>query len=144
MSRRLIVATAFAALLATPLLAGQARAEMVTFHAKLDGASQVPPVTTSGSGMATATLDTKTDMLTYDITYSGLTGKPVAAHIHGPAPVGKNAGVLVPFKGSLASPMKGTLKLTAAQAKDVMDGMTYINIHTAMHKGGEIRGQLMK
>lgn len=144
MSRRLIIATAFASLLAAPLWAGSAHAKMVTFHATLDGAHQVPKVTTKATGKATATLDTSTDMLSYDITYSGLSGAATGAHIHGPAPVGKNAGVLVDFKDPVTSPVKGKVKLTAAQAKDMLAGLTYVNIHTQAHKGGEIRGQLTK
>jgi hypothetical protein len=40
--------------------------------------------------------------------------------------------------------MKGSATLTDAQAKDLMDGMMYFNIHTAVHKPGEIRGQMEK
>jgi hypothetical protein len=50
----------------------------------------------------------------------------------------------VPFEGSLASPIKGSATLTEAQAADLLAGKYYINIHTAAHKGGEIRGQVEK
>ncbi len=40
--------------------------------------------------------------------------------------------------------MKGSASLTDSEAKDLMEGMMYFNIHTAEHKGGEIRGQLEK
>lgn len=144
MSRRMIVATAFAALLAAPLLAASAQAETVTFHAKLDGAHEVPANKTKGSGMATVVLDTATHKITYTVSFSGLTGPATAGHIHGPAAPGKNAGVLVPFAKAPTSPIKGSATLTSAQQADMMKGMTYVNIHTAMHKGGEIRGQLTK
>ena len=50
---------------------------------------------------------------------------------------------MVPITGSLDSPIKGSAKLTDEQAKALTDGMMYFNVHTAAHKGGEIRGQLM-
>ena len=68
------------------------------------------------------------------------------AHIHGPAAEGKNAGVEVWLskKGAAASsPIKGEATLTADEAKQMMAGDTYVNVHTAAHPGGEIRGQIM-
>jgi hypothetical protein len=63
-------------------------------------------------------------------------------HFHGPAAVGANAGVIVPFQGSVESPIKGKATITADQAKDLLAGMWYINIHTKENPGGEIRGQV--
>ena len=42
------------------------------------------------------------------------------------------------------SPAKGTATLTDAQAADLMAGNWYVNVHTAEHRGGEIRGQVTK
>jgi hypothetical protein len=50
----------------------------------------------------------------------------------------------VPFSGSPASPIKGSATLTDAQISDLEAGRTYINLHTANNKGGEIRGQLVR
>jgi hypothetical protein len=124
------------------LLWGAARADQINFKADLSGASEVPPVTTAAKGTATASLDTATKTLTWTVTYSGLT--PTAGHIHGPAAPGVNAGVLVPFSGGMASPIKGSATLTDAQISDLEGGRTYINLHTAENKGGEIRGQLVR
>jgi hypothetical protein len=66
------------------------------------------------------------------------------AHIHGPAAVGANAGVVVPFKAPVTSPITGTATLTDAQMADLEAGKYYANVHTAANPGGEIRGQLMK
>ncbi len=120
-----------------------AQAAQEQFKATLTTASEVPPKTTDGKGAATATLDTATKKLTYNVTYSGLTGPATAAHIHGPAAVGKNAGVLVPLT-PVATPIAGTVTLTDAQIADLEAGNTYINVHTAANPGGEIRGQLTK
>jgi hypothetical protein len=135
-------ALAISGLFALGLAVGGAQAATKTFKATLNNASEVPPTTGGGSGAATATLDTATDTLRWDVTYSGLSGPALAAHIHGPAEPGKNAGVVVPFKGGLASPIKGSQKLTPAEVTALEAGKYYVNIHTAANKGGEIRGQL--
>jgi hypothetical protein len=124
------------------LFSGAARADQIDFKADLSGASEVPPVTSAGKGTATASLDTATKTLNWTVTYSGLT--PTAGHIHGPAAPGANAGVLVPLTGGLVSPIKGSATLTDAQISDLEAGRTYVNLHTADNKGGEIRGQLVR
>ena len=126
------------------LSASPAWAEMVKMSATLDGAQQVPPVETAGKGTADITFDTDTKKLDWTVEYSGLTEAPAAAHLHGPAAKGENAGVQVPFEGPLASPIKGSATLTDAQAADLLAGKYYVNIHTPAHKDGEIRGQVEK
>jgi hypothetical protein len=65
------------------------------------------------------------------------------AHFHGPAPAGKNAGVVIPIPmDKLASPIEGQATLTAAQESDLLAGNWYFNVHTAKNPGGEIRGQV--
>ncbi len=136
---RFLVVGAFALCLAS----GAASAATKVFNATLDGASEVPPTTSTGTGTATATLNTATRQLSWSVTYSGLTGPAMAAHIHGPAAVGKNGPVAIPFTGNLASPIKGAKTLTVAQMRTLEAGKYYVNIHTAANKAGEIRGQLM-
>jgi len=133
-------AAAIAALLA---FAVPGYAETVKFKADLTGASEVPPNTSKATGTVTATYDTATKQLSWKGSYSGLSGPATAAHFHGPAPAGKNAGVAVPIKES-ASPFEGSATLTDAQAADLMGGNWYVNIHTDANKGGELRGQLAK
>src|ERR1700756_4155107 len=91
-----------------------------------------------------ATLDTATKTPRLGVEYSGLSGSATAAHIHGPADPGKDAGVVVPFTGNLASPIKGSAILTDAQISQLENGKWYINIRTAANKAGEIRGQLVR
>jgi hypothetical protein len=137
----------FAASIAVSVLAlsvASAGAEMITYKADLTGAAETPPTDSKGTGTLSATYDTATKTLTWTVNYSGLTGPAIAAHFHGPAPVGKPAPIEVPLKAPLESPMKGSATLTAEQAKDLTTGMMYFNIHTAEHKPGEIRGQLEK
>lgn len=110
--------------------------------ARLSGASEVPPVMGSGSGSVHASLNSATNLLTWTITYTDLSGALTAAHLHGPAMAGESAGVVLALSGSLASPIVGSATLTPAQATDLMAGRWYLNLHTAANPGGEIRGQI--
>jgi hypothetical protein len=126
--------------------ATMAQAAPMSLTVPLTGAQEVPPPQTSGSGTANLTYDSSTRVLTWSITYSGLTGPATMAHIHGPAPEGKNAGVEIWLskRGSEAtSPITGKATLTPAQANQLMGGDMYINVHTQAHPAGEIRGQIM-
>jgi len=129
------------ALAAALLTAGAVQAQTVRFNAALTGPQEVPANTSPGAGSVEATLDTATKTLTYTATYSGLTGTATAAHFHGPAAPGANAPPVV-MVAKLASPIKGSAKLTDAQIADLTSGKWYFNVHTAAHPGGEIRGQL--
>ncbi len=138
--RSTAAAIAFAGALA---LATPSMAAMMNFKASLNGKSEVPANTTAGTGTVTATYDTDSKKITWKGSYSGLTGPATAAHFHGPAPAGKNAGVMVPISPNGPS-FEGSATLNDAQAKALMDGDIYVNIHTAANKAGEIRGQLTK
>jgi len=125
------------------LFSSGVRAETVAFSAMLNGATEVPAKTTEGKGTATGSLDTTSKALTYNVEYARLSGPATAAHFHGPAEPGANAGVVMPFP-TPASPIKGTATLTDAQMADLMAGRWYANIHTAANPAGEIRGQLVR
>ena len=122
--------------------AGQASAEKL--KATLSGASEVPANTSKGTGTVDANYDAASKKLTWKLTYSGLTGPATAAHFHGPADAGKNAGVAVPIPNATSSPAEGSATLTDAQAADLLAGKYYVNVHTAANPGGEIRGQVTK
>lgn len=122
--------------------AGPASAEKL--KATLSGKSEVPATTSSGTGTADLDYDAASKKLSWTITYSGLSGPVTAAHFHGPAEPGKNAGVAVAIPNATSSPVKGSATLTDAQAADLLGGKYYINIHTAANPGGEIRGQVTK
>jgi hypothetical protein len=121
--------------------AGAASATTVHFSTALKGADEVPANTTKGKGQVKATLDSKTKVFSYTVTYSGLTGPAVAAHFHGPADAGANAPPIIAM-AKLPSPIKGSETLTDDQVKDLTGGKWYFNVHTSANPGGEIRGQL--
>lgn len=130
--------------IALALTAGPAWAETASYKAELKGASEVPPTASAGTGSVTATFDTTNKKLFWKGTVSGLTGNATAAHFHGPADVGKNAGVLIPVTGVTSGAFEGSAMLTDEQAKALAAGQIYFNVHTAANPGGELRGQVMK
>ena len=75
-------------------LAGPASAALLQFHANLDTAQEVPPKAGTGGGEALITLDSATRLLSYTVTFDGLSGPATAAHFHGPAAKGTNAGAV--------------------------------------------------
>jgi CHRD domain-containing protein len=133
---------AMLALGANVAFAGPAFAEKM--KATLDGKSEVPPNASTGTGTADIDYDAATKKLSWKLTYSGLSGPATAAHFHGPAEPGKNAGVAVAIPNATETPAEGSAILTDAQAADLMAGKYYVNVHTAANPGGEIRGQVTK
>jgi hypothetical protein len=122
-----------------------AHAATITLKADLKASAEVPAKDSAGTGTLTATLDTETNEFKYHVEFSGLTGAVVAAHFHGPAAVGANAKPQLPIKISpITSPIDGKATVTSEQAKDLLDGKWYLNLHTSANPGGEIRGQVVK
>jgi len=125
--------------------------------------NEVPAATNStGSGGELVgdgiVYDTDTGMLSLAIGYGSalqfenLTGAAIAAHIHGPAPVGSNATVIVSlanlhfvsFTGATnGGVIQGVVMVPGGLEQDLLDGLWYVNIHTEAYPGGEIRGQLI-
>jgi hypothetical protein len=138
------------------------------FEANLRGSAEVPANNSAGTGLFTATLDTATNVLSWTMTVSGLSANINNGHIHGPAAVGVNAGVIINFNpannqipgstfsalGATSGGATGTRTLGSAiitgqitgdsLKKYLLGGLTYVNIHTTALPGGEIRGQLLK
>ncbi len=136
--------TLVACLSTLALLASTAsHADMLNLGATLSGAAEVPPNTSAGMGQLQAEFDKATKTLRYTLRYSGLSGPVKAAHFHGPAEAGKNAGVALGINNAGESPVQGSAVLTADQAADLLAGKWYVNLHTAANPGGEVRGQVI-
>jgi hypothetical protein len=137
--RTLVTAAALA------LVSIAAHAATIRLTGDLKASAEVPPKDSAGTGTVTATLDTETNEFKYHVEFSGLTGPVVAAHFHGPAAAGANAKPQLPIKTSpITSPIDGTATLTPEQAKELVNGRWYFNLHTSANPGGEIRGQILK
>ena len=110
--------------------------------AKLSAGAErpAPKGAASATGVFTATLNGSS--LSWRLTFSHLTGKAAAAHIHIGRP-GVAGPVAVPLCGPCASGAHGTVRLDSKTKAAVLSGRTYVNVHTARNAAGEIRGQLL-
>jgi hypothetical protein len=119
-----------------------------TFTAVLTSGQEPPPNTNASKafGVASVLFNAATGDLCFSISYddSLLTSAETNAHFHAPGPPGVNAPVVVQLP-SPGSPKNGCVPTTLAedQRLSLFQGLWYINIHTAMHPGGEIRGQVI-
>ncbi|OGA19148.1 MAG: hypothetical protein A3G25_06565 [Betaproteobacteria bacterium RIFCSPLOWO2_12_FULL_63_13] len=102
----------------------------------------------SGYGSVTALYDTATKTLVYSIVYQlNPEATATAAHFHGPAALGSNAGVAIGLPTQPtgnAGKLTGSVTLTAAQEAELLAGNWYVNIHSSLSSGGELRAQLLE
>jgi|GEM_PF-461612 len=139
---RLAAGLLAAALLASGAWAGAARADTLPVRGHFMAEGKAAGAGSHVKGHVSGSFDTGSDVLSYTVTYSGLSGPVVAAHFHGPAAPGVSAGVLQPIPAPYDSPIKGEVTLTADQAADLTKGLVYVNLHTAANPMGEARAQL--
>lgn len=147
---------AIAAVAAFPLYAGAAT---VTHSFNLDGTQEVPPNTSSAAGSAQLTIDDVLGTLTFFMAAFDLDGVPVGLHIHA-APIGVDGAIVydlgavvdsagpvtigpfaVPASVAMAVVSK-PIDLGLAAAINSSPSLFYVNLHTDVFPGGEIRGQI--
>lgn len=137
---RIRAVTAIACLALAPV----ASADVWTFHDMLDGLQENPPNASPATGMAMGTYDDATNMLSIQIVASGFVANISAAHIH-TAPAGVNGPVtffLTGATGGTTYSANDMFNLTPAQETTFLAGGMYVNIHSSVFPGGEIRSQL--
>jgi hypothetical protein len=148
------------------------RADILRYDAFLDGPSESPPNASPGTGFTVIDIDTTLNTMRVQVWFSGLLAPSTASHIHAATaiPGAGTAGVAttVPtFTGFPLGVTSGTydhtfdmLSLssynpayvtanggTAATAEvalfaSIAAGTSYLNIHSTVDPGGEIRGFL--
>src|SRR5436305_15234417 len=124
-----VAACAAMGLFATGLGLGATGSGTLRLSAKLDPRHESPaPRAAHGSGLCTATLAGRS--LTWRLTYSGLTGKAVAAHIHLGKP-GAAGPVAIPLCGPCSSGAHGKVAVSAKVRAALAGGGAYVNVHTA-------------
>lgn len=146
MLRTLVTATAAALTLAGFALA-LPQEDTVALTASLKARFEVPKPTGVRPGAVglftgkAVELANNRARLTWRLTFSKLTGRAMAAHIH-VGRVGKAGGVMTALCGPCRSGQRGTASITRAQLRTIRAGRTYVNVHTAKNAAGEIRGQV--
>lgn len=130
----------------------------VQYRATMSGANEAPtPVTTSATGTADFALTGNT--LTYTVSFAGLTSNAVSAHIHAGA-AGQSAPPFFDFAppSATSGTITGSIDLTLANVANIATrtvspdslrkllngGTAYVNVHSANHTAGEIRGQIVR
>jgi hypothetical protein len=165
--KRIVIGSLVGLMVATTVALVSAGASVAQFggtaSARLRGFEEVPAISTTASGRFTATINEAGTRIDYELTYSNLTGGPVAAHIH-LAQRGVNGGILAFLCGgggkpSCPSPGHVEGQIRAGDVDGIQDqgiepghfnevlrairgGVTYVNVHSNNFPGGEIRGQI--
>ncbi|HJW29890.1 MAG TPA: CHRD domain-containing protein, partial [Saprospiraceae bacterium] len=131
-------------------LTGEIRGQLtlmqgLTFDLSLNGAQESPSVVTPGTGLGIVTVDPQLDQLSYFVVFDSLSGPATGAHFHF-AEAGVSGPVVVDLTTTLnGNYLAGTAApLNVAFVNALLSSGLYINIHTANHPAGEIRGQIQK
>jgi hypothetical protein len=128
-------------------IAGGLGVDVISLSATLSGQAEVPAVETTATGFGL--LSVEGDTVHFHFSYEGLSGPATAAHIHGPASPTENAPPVIDLQQfaqggfGVSGTISGSVTATAGQKTALLGGNTYVNIHTAAHPGGEIRGQIL-
>lgn len=141
------VAATVGALTLTALALAAPQKDTVTLTANLKARFEVPKPTGVRTGVAglftgkAVELENDRARLTWRLTFSKLTGRAAAAHIH-VGRAGRAGGVMVALCGPCRNGQRGTRNITHAQLRTIRAGRAYVNVHTAKNAAGEIRGQV--
>ncbi len=112
------------------------------FHTILAPSNEVPARISSGYGDASGFFDNDTKILTLTINYINLRAPLTVWHIH-KAAAGVNGGVIFNFGPPQNSGfVYVSPAFTAEQEADLKNGLHYVNLHSTLYPGGELRGQL--
>lgn len=145
--KKALGAVALLALVLAGLAVAAVQKDTYKVSATLGARSEVPrptgvPARATGSLSGTAVeLENDKAKVTWRLTFSRLSGRAIAAHIHLGKP-GKAGPVVLALCGPCRSGQRGSGMLSHAQFHRLETGGAYVNVHTAKNPGGEIRGQV--
>ncbi|MBI2833177.1 MAG: CHRD domain-containing protein [Acidobacteria bacterium] len=156
--KKIAMLCAIGAILALGASGVQAQDQVVTVRASLEGSQENPGILTGAFGSAVFTLNRTTQQITYTVNIFNLPSGITGAHIH-VGPRGQNGPIIFPLSWipnvSNDFALTGTLTsndLVLRQAVgigsledafwSISAGVTYVNVHTQVNPGGEIRGQI--
>ncbi len=136
------VALAVSALSVAPAGAEQNR----IFFTVMTGSQETPPNTSPAIGAAVVLVNPSANQVCVVYTFAGLVAPAVAGHIH-EAPPGVAGPIRIPFRTPPAATSGADFFCTTASPDVVArllsnPGNFYVNIHSTVYPGGEIRGQL--
>jgi hypothetical protein len=123
-------------------------AQATALTASLTPGKEVPKPTGAKAGAggrfsAGLTKKASGGTLAWRLTFHGLTGPAIAAHVHIAKP-GVAGKIAVPLCGPCRSGQRGSAKVNAGTMRALLSGGAYVNVHTPKNPGGEIRGQVRK
>jgi len=122
------------------LITGASLATAADIHVKLVGSEETPPVSTTATGVGTITIAADKSV-SGSIKTTGIDG--TVAHIHLGAPGDAGPPIITLTKGENGAwSVPAGSKLSNEQYTSFKSGNLYVNVHSAEHKAGEIRGQL--
>jgi hypothetical protein len=142
-----LIAALVGALALSGIAVAASSSETYKLSSKLTAGAEVPKPTgvpASATGRFTGTtVEPKTGKvrLTWKLTFSHLSGKATAAHIH-LGRKGKPGGVIVALCGPCRSGQTGKALIARSVERNLEAGKTYVNVHTTKNPAGEIRGQI--
>jgi hypothetical protein len=110
------------------------------FRTTITGWQEAPPRDTPAFGIGHATLDLDTNWFTFEYSFDGLLAPQTNAHIH-VAPPGVAGPVVYPLP--MGSPASLAVTITEEDVEQLLAGNWYVNIHSSLYPGGEIRGQFV-
>ena len=121
------------------LAGAPAVAQTVVFTSNMTSAQVVPPTASNGVGSGYLIMDREANTLAYRMTMRKLMGNETAAHIHGFAPAGQNAGELLTLPPGLTK--EGVWTFPESVEDMLVAGDWYIDVHTDAFPAGEVRAQ---
>jgi CHRD domain len=111
------------------------------YRAELRGVHAIPTNSSSATAIFNGSYNSETQILSYSLTYAGMTPTSWAIHV---GAAGTAGPVVFPLGAITASPKTGSVTLSAAQFTNLSTGLLYVNITSLGFPDGEVRGQIIK